>query len=199
MKLAALLPLLLSSSAALAAAGPGECELTVEGAVQISGKAQGRKNAVGTDHWNTKEELRKTVRAMLAATQKLSDAELDAATDKRMKAEPRITALALTCEVPGARLSFIASKETRYKTMPMKAGAYPVARGMRAAAGEVGALLMLKDNAFMAEGGKLRIAEWNRKHIAGTFDVELVDREKRKVTVKGSFDFPCRASSSCQK
>jgi hypothetical protein len=195
--------LLMLGSPTLAVAAPDECQITATGDLTFSTSQKGHLGSVGTDYWMTEDELKMGLRAMVATLggKKLSDTEKDAKVDEAMKKDPRFLILLLNCETKDASVAFGPARDTKYKHLPMKPGKYTVNNGMKARPGEISALLNIKadSGSWTPEpGGTFEITAWDKKHIAGTFELGVKTKD-RKAQLKGSFDFPCRAGQACER
>lgn len=207
MKRAAFLTILILLLASTARAAD-ECEITATGDLSFTAKGSGNMGSVGTDYWLTDDEMKMALGALvgIAGGSKLSDAEKAQKLDEAMKKDPRFMLLLLNCKTDDATLTIGPAKDTKYKDVPMKPGSYKFAPTMKAKPGDMTVLSNIKvdKGLWAAQDGKLDITAWDKKHIAGAFEIQIAKRDfgggpGKKATLKGSFDFPCRAGKVCEK
>ena len=154
-----------------------------------------------TDYWITDEEMRGFLQAMANMDKKKTQAERDADVDKQMKQDARKIFLALTCVTKDAMINFVPTVGMKYKDIPFKAGSYEIEGRRKSKPGVIRALVYVQEESLATQGGTFTITEWNKRHMAGTFDLKArtEDGENKEITIKGSFDLACKAGKGCEK
>lgn len=205
MKLALALLITIAAPTAALAAPPESCEVKATGALTFESKGAATAGSFGSDYWLTDDELRTALKTVAGIGSKMSDEEKAKKVEEGMKSDPRFMLFLLNCQTEKANISFGPSSQSKYKDVPMKAKTYVLGKG-GGKPGEMQVLLSVKgDNGFwrVQPGGKLDITAFDKKHIAGTFEFtakEGMGKEAGKeAQFSGSFDFPCKASKSCEK
>ena len=207
------LPVAGSSNAAVKT-GAGTCEVKVTGDLTLSYKGQGGASAVGSDYWLTDDEVRNAVSMMTGLGSNASDAEKKKAVDAAMKNDPRLYLLILNC-VSGTgdtknSLSLLPSGGSKYADVPFKPGQYTIPKGGLLGGGdkpgEFSVLLSLGKDAYkVSEDGKLSITKFDKTGIAGSFSFKAEqgfpkdNAAPKKISVDGTFDFPCSGGGNCKK
>lgn len=186
----------------VAAAAPDTCEVSATGDLAFSGQGKGDDGSVASDYWMSDDEISTAIRGLTGLGSKMSDAERDAKVAEQMKADPRFQILLLNCQTPEVSLTFGPAKGSKYKDVPMRAGKYAIGRGVTAKPGDMNVLVIAKADAqkglWRAQSGEVRIAAWDKRHIAGDFEIKAA-AGKRAATLKGKFDLPCRNGKLCEK
>ena len=192
--------------------GAGRCEVKVSGDENVSFSSGGGPAAVGTDYWYSDAELRQSLRMLekVGGSSK-SDAEIDRAVDAAMRQDPRFMLLVVNCgnaaEKNGS-VSLLPGEGSKYADVPFGAKSYTIAKGGLlgggAKAGEFSVIFSVKDGVYaLDEPGELKITKFDKSGIAGTFSFKATERlaqgAPKKVTVQGTFDFPCSGGANCKK
>jgi hypothetical protein len=211
---ALLLPsLLLAALPARAAPPEGTCEVKVEGAVKKSFSGKGGTQAVATDHWYTKAELRDALLKIETFGAANPSEAQKAKVDKALKSGAQMMGpLVLNCVNPAGmsagNLNIFPGSRNSMEKIPFKPGKVRlVAREPKP--GELGAQLSIGDDTFeLTRPGELVLTRFDGSGVTGTFRYEAKkfvpayepQGPVQKVTVVGTFDFPCPyATEVCRK
>jgi hypothetical protein len=201
------LVLVLLAPSLAAAAPPGSCEIKATGGLTFESKGAGNAGSFGSDYWLTDDELKMGLRAIAGIGKKMTDEEKAKKVDEQMKADPRFMLFLLNCQTEAATVNFGPSRGSKYKDVPMAARSYTIAgKGSPAKPGEMQVMVNIKDGKgfWRAQaGGKLEVTAFDKKHIAGTFEIPLREGLGKEggteAKLTGRFDFPCATSKSCEK
>lgn len=190
--------------------GPGSCEMKVSGDVTKTVTSGGGSGAVGADYWMTDDEMRTALKAIAQIFDKKSDAELEREVAASMKEDPRLVLLIINCGSAGGAdgsLSLMPGADSKYANVPFGPKSYTIAKGGLlggdAKAGEFTAMFSLGDGLYgIDEPGELKITKFDKTGIAGSFSFKASERlsnTNKKVTVQGTFDYPCTGGGNCKK
>ncbi len=198
-------------SGAVQQSGPGSCEVTFSGDLQLEAKTGGGPSSFGSDYYYDDDEMRKNLEQIAKiANSDASEDEIKRQVDEDMKSDPRLFLLIINCvQDPDFSISFLPGGGAKYADIPFKAGTYRIAEGglfgADADSKDFGVLMTTGDDAFygVSEPGELNITRFDAKGIAGTFSFTakevLADGEPKTVQVSGKFDYPCSAGKKCKK
>ena len=188
--------------------GKGECEVTVTGDVETSWEADGGADAVGSDYWLSDDELRTALEFLASGSGDEKKKEVDEA----MKADPRFFILLVNCipddETKGS-LTLSPSSEAKYGDIPFKPGDYVIAQGGVFGSAEdpkeFSVLLSTDEESVwkVSEDGTLKITKWDNSGLKGNFSFKAEEAfaagaTPKKISVSGSFDFPCAGGEKCK-
>jgi hypothetical protein len=196
----------LFSLTALAAPPEGQCEVKVTGGAGLTWQGKGGNMAVSSDHWYSDEELRKAIEVSVNATTR-DPAKRQARIDKAVQEGRFIGPLILNCvSSEGAKagnLNILSSDKNTRKNVPFKPATYKLVP-RSAKAGEFRVMLRADDVMYsISAPGELVIKKFDASGISGTFSFPAKSSPlaskpgttAHTVTVTGSFDFPCPAST----
>jgi hypothetical protein len=211
---AVLLPSLFLAPLTASAAPPeGVCEVKVEGAVKKSFSGKGGNMAVASDHWYTKAELRDALLKIEAMGAANPSEAAKAKVDKAMKEGAQMMGpLVLNCvstEGMGkGNLNILPGSRNSMERIPFKPGKVRLVSDMPKP-GELSVKLAIGEDTFvLTRPGELVLTRFDGSGITGTFRYEAKkfvpiyepQGPEQKVTVVGTFDFPCPYSSEiCRK
>ncbi|HEX8704421.1 MAG TPA: hypothetical protein VF815_36655 [Myxococcaceae bacterium] len=196
--------LLLTASPALAASPEGTCEVKVDGAVKKSFSGKGGTTAVATDHWYTKAELRDALLKIEAMGAANPSDKAKAKVDQMMKEGAQMMGpLVLNCVDPqsmsAGNLNILPGSKNSMERIPMKPGKVKLV-DHEPKPGELVVKLAIGEDTFvLTKPGELVLTRFDGTGITGTFRYEAKkfvpiyepQGPEQKVTVTGSFDFPC--------
>jgi hypothetical protein len=211
---ALVVPSLLLASLPAGASNPeGTCEVKVEGALQKSYSGKGGNMAVASDHWYTQAELREALLKIESMGAANPSEAAKAKVDKMMKEGAQMMGpLVLNCVstqgMSAGNLNITPGSKNSMERIPFKPGKVKlVAREPKP--GELSVMLSIGEDTFvLTRPGELVLTRFDGSGIAGTFRYEgkkfvpiyEAQGPEQKVTVVGTFDFPCPyASEICRK
>jgi hypothetical protein len=117
--------------------------------------------------------------------------------------DPKIMLLLLNCTGKRAHVTIGAGAESHYKDVPYAPGKYVLSSGARKP-GQFSVMFGVDHDFFSAGEGTLDITKFDSSGIAGTFEfpaenTDFKTKEKKKVMVKGKFDYACATPSAACK
>ena len=155
----------------------------------------------GSDYWNSERQIRKALEVSMAS----NDPQREAKVEAKMKRDPRFVLLTLSCRGDGDTRHDrgpTLSARGKYADVPMKPGEYRITPRSKKEPGTFNASINTRARGvWRPTGGTVRISQFDRTGIKGTFDFEATaatfgakKAKARSITVRGRFDIPCAAS-----
>lgn len=167
----------------------GYCELEVDGILKGTGRSPGGKHALGSDYFNTEEEL--------ALAEKFFPKKPGGA-----KPDPRIYIVILNCSNDVLTVNFGAGADTKYADMPFRPGKYKVGNQK----GQMAALVTQRSKkndgkVFRVSSGDFEFKRWDSSGAAGEFRFEAKEMAGDGIVrVKGTFDMKCpKGEGQCKR
>jgi hypothetical protein len=176
----------------------------VDGAVKKSFSGKGGSSAVATDHWYTQAELRDALLKVETMGAANPSEAAKAKVDKAMKEGAQLVGpLVLNCVSSGGmsagNLNIIPGSSNSMERIPFKPSKVRIV-SREPKPGELVVKLSIGDDTFeLTSPGELVLTRFDGSGITGTFRYEAKkfvpiyepQGPAQKVTVTGTFDFPC--------
>jgi len=185
----------------------GGCEVKVTGDVSLTFKSAAGSGSAGSEYWFGKDELRGAFTEIAKVLDPKSASEVEKAA-KQASDDPWML-LILNCDGAEGGISLFPGVRSGYGDIPFGPKSYTIASGGLfgggAKAGEFTALVTLGDDLYgLDEPGELKVTKFDKSGVAGTFSLKAGERftfgaSPKKVTLQGTFDFPCDGGSVCKK
>ena len=193
------------------AADTNRCEIAVTGDTTATIKAESRAGSLqgkvgpSTDYWLSDDQVRRAVSMMHNLNSNLTAAEKQRRIDESMTKDPRLMLLLINCMADEGGIIFGTSNGSKYADVPFQPASYTIGGKGPSKPGEFTAAFQLSpvgklEGYSISEPGELVLTQFDRKGLVGTFSFKAhqFGTTPNRVTVAGSFHFPC-VGGACQK
>jgi hypothetical protein len=179
----------------------GSCLVTLTGDIQGGWSGSGGPTAVGSDYWQTTDDLR----AQYDTVSREGDVSFD---DLMARGRPVLSLLIVNCVRDSTHsLSLFPTDASTRSDVPFGPGSFDIAPGGPFGSADAGAglftmLMSLDADALWGTtAGSLEIIAWDLAHVVGSFRLEIQEAltdDARTGTIEGSFDLACVGSACAQ-